>query len=43
MALNYAKPDAESFGKMMEDHGTQLYKNMSCILSSMRMPRVKIF
>lgn len=28
MTLNYAKPDAESFGKMMSDHGTQLYKNL---------------
>ncbi|CAN5384927.1 hypothetical protein BH10BAC4_BH10BAC4_01710 [soil metagenome] len=28
MVLNYAKPDAESFGKMMEDHGSQLYKNL---------------
>ncbi len=28
MTLNYAKPDAESFGKMMETNGTDLYKNM---------------
>ena len=28
MTLNYARPDAESFGKMMEAKGTQLYKNL---------------
>lgn len=28
MTLNYARPDAESFGKMMEAKGAQLYKNL---------------
>jgi WD40 repeat protein len=28
MTLNYAKPDAESFGKIMESNGAQLYKNL---------------
>ncbi len=28
MTLNYARPDAASFSKMMESNGTQLYKNL---------------
>lgn len=28
MTLNYAKPDAESFSKMMENNGSELYKNI---------------
>ncbi len=28
MSLNYAKPDAESFGEMMHDKGTALFKSM---------------